>query len=325
MSELPSRSKSEEDAIFFDLTDKLVCQIVDPYLIDLHAEALDREEAVLRTAEGDFREIKNAHVRELDKKWRYMGMPITLTGMGWPVRGNRYEAQPRKYIEKTGISRGFLFFTNESEEATDHFPHISHLIEVDSDIDGGTKTHIVAPLNGIVQLDLPFPSPELREERFAYYFPDSATTIDELNFTARRDDQVLRDFAEYYIVADLSNDEQLERLRDGAQYLRSRAEINPLATYHISISGDIIVINDDGSGLPVRLAYPYSQTMKISDVALRPADVTVSELKGKHKCVPFVQATSLEPDGAERELLFPCSSILWISSSRYDKQLPPQF
>ena len=96
----------------------------------------------------------------------------------------------RKYIEKTGISRGFLFFTNESEEATDHFPHISHLIEVDSDIDDGTKTHIVAPLDGIVQLDLPFPSPELREERFAYYFPDSATTIDELNFTARRDDQV---------------------------------------------------------------------------------------------------------------------------------------
>lgn len=87
MSELPSRSKSEEDAIFFDLTDKLVCQIVDPYLIDLHAEALDREEAVLRTAEGDFREIKNAHVRELDKKMALYGYAYHVDGDGLASSG----------------------------------------------------------------------------------------------------------------------------------------------------------------------------------------------------------------------------------------------
>lgn len=325
MSERYPRNQAEDDQLFAELTGELQMQLTDPYLAEMHRLAMAHEEIVSTVVDGDINEIKKNHVQQLDRQWRYMGQPVKLTGKAWQANAGVFEPEPRMYVGEEGISRGFLFFMDTTEESTDHFPHISHLIEVDSGAGDGTRVHVVAPVADIVHLELPFPSPELRERRFAYHFPDDATLIDELNFTARRDDQVIRGFSEYYFDVNLDDPEQLEHARDAAQYLKSRAEIEPFANYHVSILGDVITVKDDNSGLPTRLAYPYSRTMKITDIKLRPADISQQTLEGIHRCVPFVEAIAFEPDGTERELIIPCSSIQWMSSTRYDEQKPPVF
>lgn len=329
MSEIPNSDHPDFDDIFREMTDELEPQLGDPYLKEIHSEALSRQEIVatsmLTDTEIDPLSVRQAHVQQLDAKWRYMNMPVTVSGRGWAAVPGLTEMQASTYVDQAAISRGFLFFTDSTEQSDDHFPKISHLVEIDAGKGDGTRMPIVLPLEELAGIELPFPSPELRERRFAYYYPEDANTIDELAFTSRRDDQVIKDFGEFVFEANLSDEEQLEHVRDAAQYLRSRAEIDPHVNYHISVAGECISVKDNGDGIPVVLRYPYTRTMRVKSIELRSSDIRSQELNGMHRCVPFIEATAYEPNGSERELIIPCTSILWMSSARYDTATPPQF
>lgn len=313
---------NEFDALVSDLYE----QIHDPYLIDMHRQALQVEQTVAASHDEDTGPMRQKLVQHLDGNWRYMGKKLEVSGTAWIKDPESPEMEPRLLIDESAVSRGFIFFTDTTETSQDLVARIGHLIEIDSGRKDGSVMPAVLCLKEDPHIRLPYPSPELRDRRFAYYHPEDAQLIDDLAFTARRDDQVIKDFAEYYFDANLDDPDDHESLRDGAQYLRARAELEDDINYSISICGDVIVVDEEGAGHPGYLRKPYTRMMKIEDIALRPADTSISELKGRERCVPYVVAKAFEEDSTDdKQLLIPYTSIVWISSDRHARPAPPAF
>lgn len=302
----------------FDLiVDTLRDHMEDPYLIDIHRDARYAQQLLADNPESDNPFVRQQIVTSLDRSWRYMNQPIEVTGQTWVKLPDEPEMTSHMCIGEKAISRGFIFFSDNTESSTDRNPKIGHCIEIPT-VDGQSSMPAVITLDDLVQLQLPTPSFEARERRFAYYHPDYANWIDELAFTSVRDDQMMIDFRQFYFDGNLSNEQDLEDVRDATTYLRRRAEIDPLANYKVSLLGDVILIDDGGNGIPIHLNKSYVRTMHVEDIYLRPASITTMEAKGPQRCIPYIQTVAFEPDGRNRALLIPCTSLLWMHSLRYE-------
>lgn len=308
----------EGDPDEFDLiVGELLDHMEDPYLIDIHREAQRSQQLLADDPESDNPLVRQQLVTLLDEKWRYMGQPIEVTGKAWVKLPEESEMTPHMCIGEKAISRGFIFFTDSTPSSTDTHPKIGHCIEIPTS-DGESKMPAVITLDDLAKLDLPIPSPEARERRFAYYYPNQAEWIDELAFTSTRDDQIMISLKEFYFDGNLDEERDLEDLRDATEYMRRRTEIEPLANYKVSVMGDVILVDSDESGIPTSLNKPYTRTMAVKNIYLRPADVSTEKATGLQRCVPYIEAVAFERDGRNRELLIPCTSLLWMHSLRYD-------
>ena len=311
----------------FDLlVGELIDHMEDPYLVNIHHEARGCEELLAKPG-NDNPYVRQQMVNMLDEKWRYMDQPVEITGNAWLSRPGASAMERHMCIGEKAKSRGFVFFTDSTSGTSDGLPKVGHYVEL-TDADGKTTVSAVVTLDDLDQMELPTPSPEARERRFAYYNEEQANWIDEMAFTSERDDQIIPSFREFYYDVNLyekddherarEEPEDIEHLRDAMEYMRRRAEIEPKANYKISIFGDVIVVDGEGSGIPTHLNKPYTKTMKINDIVLRPADITISKLDGLQRCVPFIDVTAFRDNGTDVDILVPCTSILWMHSLRYD-------
>ncbi len=301
-------------------------QMVDPYLVAQHREALDAERMVAESPEADTNSLRDKLVSFLDSKWRYMGKQIKITGpmyVSKPLEGGWAEEM---VVDHEAMSRGFIFHRDTLPGAEDTAYRIAHLVEYRDD--EGERTAGIALISHDVYIELPFPSPELRDQRFGYHHADDAALIDELAFTARREDQIIKDFAEYSYDANLDDPDEREVLADASHYLKARAELEEDLNYNISLLGPFILVDEDGMGRPGTLSMQHVSKMKIVDVVLRPADneIDIHQFSGLQRCVPYVLAKMFDKRlDHDRLLYFPCSSIVWMSSDRYDVPKPPIF
>lgn len=327
MTVLHESTPYEGDPDDFDLlVGELLEHMEDPYLTDVHRTARQLEKIIAEPG-GDNPYNRRMMVNVLDEKWRYMRQMVEVTGKAWVARPDEPGLVPHMCIGETVKSYGFIFFSDDPDKDGDQLPKIGHCIEI-TDTENDAKYPAVVTLDDLDQLELPAPSPEARERRFAYYNEEQANWIDEMAFTSERDDQVIPSFREFYYDVNLyakddnerirEDSDDIEHLHDAMEYMRRRAEIEPKANYKISVFGDVLVVDGEGNGIPTHLNKPYTKTMKINDIVLRPADITIAKLEGLQRCVPFIDATAFRDNGTDVDLLIPCTSILWMHSLRYD-------
>ena len=313
----PYTDKPDEvDALFKKLTGELLNYTEDPTLISIHEEARFCE-AKLRAPGMDDEDTRKQLVSQLDKKWKYMGYPISFTGKAWTVEGSEGKIVQSEFNGEDAISNGFLFFDVLSDDLHTTIPTVGHCFLLER---AESKERIPAfvALGDLIQLDLPFPSPEARERRFAYYHKDLATWVDQLAFTSSRPDQILSSLREFELTVDLTKAEDLEELRDAEEYIRRRAEIEPQANYRVSVLGGVIFVDGSGTGIPRLVKNKYTKPMYIKDIILRPADLSLESIDGPQRYAPFIDVVAFHDDGGNVELLVPCSSIALIHSMRYN-------
>lgn len=219
-----------------DEFDLLVCdleeQIEDPYLIAIHRKALFGQHLANQHDGEEGASMRKGFIRDLDSEWRYMNELIHVTGEAVVIDADEGTMVDRNLIDEHAVSRGFTFYRS----AANMMSYVARLVEIDAGKGDGTMTQAALMLDNKPQLSLPYPSPELRDKRFRYFHALDAAFIDELAVTARRQDQIIKDYAEYVLEADPANRDDYETILDAAQYLKNRADLDPRANYGICIS-----------------------------------------------------------------------------------------
>lgn len=319
----PHKSNPDEPDEFDLIAGELTGDMEDPYLVERHKEARECE-SLLRSADKEDANIIYNLVTRLDAKWAYNGQELDITGQVWekdPVGG---QPMRRTAIGEKMISRGFTFLSTPADNTEDEIINVGHYLEHSITDDNGDihVVHSVLLLDDIYKLNLPTPSPAAREQRFAYRHAEEAVWIDELAFTARRDDQVLSDFRAFYMDIDQSTEEGAEALRNAEEYLRRRAGIEPLANYQVSVLGPAVLLEKkDGktvSGTVLNFKAIGTIPMHIQDIKLKLADIHELIGTGRRRYTPYIETVAFQQDGENRNLLIPCTSIHLIHSVRYN-------
>lgn len=311
--EFPHENTTPGD-LFDEIVSGLEEQLTDPYLDNIHRIARQFQ-ALLRSGGVDDT-MRKQMIRHLDSLWEYGERQVAVSGTAWVQLPGEPQLVAHYYDEQPAISRGFITLANDTSSGREQVS-VGHCVEL---LTLQARLPAVVPIDTLHHLELPYPSDELRERRFAYHFPEHAQQVEELAQTARRDDQMLRDLQEFSMTLDLDDPHNLEHARDGTQYLRKFTTIEPLANYKVAIKGDapMIVVTETGDGLPIEVVSDgFSPVVHVSDIALRPRDTTVAELAGVQELTPYVIATALLPGGMNQGLQIPCSSIESIYSLRY--------
>lgn len=289
----------------------------DPYLTEIHQEARRCNELLLdSSATGLDEQIK--YTDYLDKKWRYMGQSIVITGNALLRLPGNTNMTPYMCIEQKAISNGFDFYLNEDEKTSEPTAGVGHSFYIETA--EGRRLKAFIPLDTLVRLDLPQPSPEARARRFAYRYADDARRIDELTKAAIREDQILVGFKGFHMDVDVSDNNESETIADGSEYIRQRAAIEPRASYRVRINGEVIVVEENGDGTAKLVDEPIALTLGINDVILRIADVAATVAEGRQRFVPYIDATAFLDSGKNADLLIPCTSIASIYSTRYGSE-----
>jgi hypothetical protein len=310
-----SSAVPDEAALFASLNE----QMSDPLVERVYTQAREFERMANTTEMTD--EERVAMIRTLDAQWPYMNMPLRLSGILQTVDMLSGELHARHVVDCPVISNGFAFAPDTAivdGEVVRGGHRVGHSVYLRDDA-GTVLFPGFVSLDRLDHLELPFPSPELRLQRFAYDFPAYTADIDTIAFRARRDDQIIKDFEVFYFDGDVDDPLDLEAARDAMAYLTHRAELEPSLPYYLSFLGPFIAVGSNGESYPNSLQYPHQGVISIHQILLRPRDVAIQQTNGRQRLVPFIEVTlhSVTRDGADKHLLIPCSGIQWIESARY--------
>lgn len=302
----------------FDLlVGELRDQIEDPYITELHTAARNMQSVWAKTMninpdDADYVAVRDDMQNTLDSKWRYMKRRIEITGLSQEIIDwNEGRFEPHMCIGEKVLSNGFLITPGDPR----FYHHFWFLDEHNKPSAQG-----MIAIDDIQQMTLPEPSREARIKRFSYYYEDSAKFLDEIYFEAKREDQVIADLAHFSFYHAARDEDAKDALRDAIEYIRTIAEVDPIANYRMTMIGDFIAVNDNGDGVPSKLKAPHTATIKINSMVMRPADLTAkrSEMGNPQNWIPYVEATVLKTNGKNSDIVVPCTSIQSIYSTRYD-------
>ncbi|HRC28373.1 MAG TPA: hypothetical protein PKV96_03215 [Candidatus Saccharimonas sp.] len=301
-----------------ELLAALTEQMADPYLSRLYEKA--RGFASRITCEELGREAWHALINELDADWPYLQMPIRVTGRVKAKYDGMSTVEARQQVDLECSSNGFTFLQEEIAFDDETFAgSVRAGLSIIVGRPGEDRYSAFIDLDDIDDLEVPFPSDELRLQRFAYHFPKQSEHIDELAFTSRREDQIVKSYAEFYFDVNSGDIDAAEAVRDAIVCLSVKAELEPVLPYHIAFLGNVMVVMDNVNGIPTTLRRPHNGLVSIHQIILRPADVYSTQTTGLQRLVPFLDATlhgRMRGD-VDKKLLIPCSSITWIESTRY--------
>ena len=223
MAETYNTPFDENRAAFNLLIGEIAEQIEDPYITAIHERVRYYEQSVVGTCANDHMVSWQTIIADLDAHWQYHGLSIEISGDAW-VQLPDAEFEKRHLTLETVTSKGFKLISYATDASMTHDPKIAYIFElIDPAYDKpliGTMT-----LGDLQQIELPVPSPEKRERRFEYHFPEQATWIDELAFTSSRQDKIIQSFAEFYIDVNLDDPYEIEHIQDATVYMKRRAEM----------------------------------------------------------------------------------------------------
>lgn len=299
----------------FDLiAGELLEQMVDPYLDDTHRAARRCEEVIRELdPDGESPYLRKQYTEYLDSLWRFNGDEITISGKGWFKNSATGAMFSKMLIGASVTSRGFIFSVNEAVTGKDGLAKVAHCVETTLD---DQQVFGAICLDDVVSLQLPYPSPEMRARRFAYYHAHKAAELSEYDQTATRADQIVRDLGEFTIDYDPQKSSYREDIRDAEQALRDITRLETLANYEVSLLGDVL-LRVKGELVPYTFEDKGTRIMSLRDVALLPADVYAQKPTGLARHAPFVEAVSFNANETDAELLIACRSIAKIRSLRY--------
>lgn len=302
------------------LFERLEQSMIDPHveskmeLARLYEDRLNETDYAIPTL--------SAYVEDLDKDWQYMGSRLRITGTMWygaPGEG-LWQAQKVENLEV--ISQGFSFNPDKiilDEEYLIGMRHAAFQF-LFPDPDTAAKGYVgIMQFDDIEHIEYPFPSHELRKQRFPINHPELAKNISEAINGAEDDNEKVRRLQDLAIDADYANPDDAERIEDAQAYLNSVMDLDmDLPFYYLQLLGRYGIIADEDRGMMVEEAEKqFRRIAVIKRVSLQPDDLYESA-EAERRFVPCLDVVlhGRERGDASVEAIIPFSSIVWAESVR---------
>lgn len=317
MEEPHKTQPHDDDRDNFDrIVGRLPETFIDPYLTKMHDEARLCEEIIIQQESGN-PELTTDSREMLNAMWRYMDQEVEVSGQIWVLNKGEKRLAPRTSIGEAAISKGFIFHKTRDEDTGEIITKVAHSLSVQSS-EGPFLIFALIHLDDIIEFKLPTPSPEAREQHFAYYHKDKAEQIDGIAFRSVRDDQVISDLRDFHFDVDFDNPFGVDSALNAAEYMRRRAEIEKFANYRIKALGEVILLDrGDMGGTPAELEEVADYSMHINDIVLQTDDTRCPAATGCQRLVPYIDVFAFQPDGNDIHMLIPSTSIVSMYCERY--------
>ena len=261
------------------------------------------------------------YVDDLDKGWQYMGARLKVTGTMWygaPGEG-LWQAQKVENLEV--ISQGFSFNPDKiilDEEYLIGMRHAAFQF-LFPDQDTAAKGYVgVMQFDDIEHIEYPFPSHELREQRFPINHSELASHIDEALRGAEDDNEKIRRLQDFTIEVDYANGDDIERMEDSQAYLNSVMELDmELPFYYLQLLGRYGKLDEDRGIMVEEAERQFRRIADIKRVSLQPDDLYESA-EAKRRFVPCLDVVlhGRQRGDASVEAIVPFSSIVWAEPVR---------
>lgn len=315
----------QESALF----DRLRTSMQDPYIDRMMHKASEYEVMVNETNATS--EERAEIVAALDSDWIYRNQQLVVTGDIWMVTPENHRPQKVHVVDMQVVSNGFMFDPDRLEfegEIMDGLQRASHALIIHTNHPEGLPNYAAMHLTDVQHIDYPFPSPELRYQRFRYHFEAQADEIDDAYLQAKTDTEMLHLLRDFHFDANMADPDDVQALMDGQEYLNQILDVDKQMPYVMTMMGTLAVFTSEeipktnqtvtvGAQMAV-VTKPIKRLVTISRVLLQPSDLADISAGGSHRFAPYIEGYA---DGSKRSeprqrLLIPFSSILWAENVR---------
>ena len=315
----------QENAFF----DRLRMSMEDPYIDRMMQRALEYEAAINETEAG--KDERAEIVSALDREWIYSGQELVVTGDIWMVTPERPMPHRVSVVDMKVMSNGFMFDPDRLEfdgEMMDGLQRASHALIIPTDRTDGMASYAAMHLADIRHIEYPYPSPELRQQRFRYHFEPQADEIDDAYLRAKNDTEMLHMLHDFQFDANMADPENVQALMDGQEYLNRILDLDTRMPYVVTMLGMIAVFSSEEtpktnqtvtvSAQMATVTKPVKRLLTVNRVLLQPNDLTVETATGSHRFIPYIDghAEGKAKSEPRQRLLVPFSSIMWAESVR---------
>lgn len=316
MTERPVEISQAEHELFLSLQE----QFTDPLRERLETEG--RAYAELFNTLPEAVQRKTVLMQELDAQWPYMNKPVTVSGY-MLVRDDANDGGFEWHAVRNlpMISTGFDFMRDkfESDDGEVHdLWRAGYLYQIPSWRGGDRPALGWLDFDYVDDMELPFPSPEVRARQFAYHSPEAAAELDEIVGTIQRVDTMIEYLGLFSYKGSLDTEEGAEKLADLEAKLNAMVPIDQEVPYYfVDIVGDIITVNNE-TAYPGKLLKKHVGTMKFHRICVRLDDIRTTEMNGERVFVPFIEGELFahDPSKPTHHLIIPCSSFYRVESVR---------
>lgn len=313
MHEQPS-----EHAMF----ERLSATFDDPYIDRMKAKALEVEELLNST---DFTiDERAALVKSLDDEWIYRHHTVFVTGEMWCVSPERRVPERRRVTGLEVQSDGFMFDPTRLELGDEFFEgrqNAAFAFKIDTGREDGKYSYAAMHFDDVTHIEYPFPSHELRVQRFLYHFPNHAHDVDCAVFSASDVSELVRDVARsVQFTANISDPLETENILDFQAYLTEMLVFDTELPYRVQIMGEVAVLNDDDdkTAKVPSVIRPIKRFASMHQVRLLPDDLSGDSVGGSKRYVAYAEMTlhDVRQGVNPKHVLIPFSSLLYMENVR---------
>ncbi len=307
----------------FGLFERLSTSMDDPYVDRIMEQA--REAAELLNETDCSKEERAALEASLDRAWIYKNKTLVVSGVLWWVSPGKKIPKRSTVTDIHVLSDGFIFDPERFEVGDEYIEgkrYPSFALKIDTGRDDGLYSYAAMHFDDIEHIDYPFPSPELRSQRFRYHYPRHAEDIDYAVFNSRDTSEMISDLSVAVEFEGDGDDEvDLDAITDLQSYLDDTMDLDKQLPYRFSIVGNVAVMSDEKSAVISVLVQPLRRLGVVLQVRMLPDNLSDDLSAGKQRYVPYLEMMLYDDqrDVEPRRLMVPFSSIISASSVREEE------
>jgi hypothetical protein len=304
----------------FGLFERLSSSMEDPY-VDRKMEQA-RDVAELLNGLDYSKEDRDIFVRELDDGWIYRNKIVTVSGVMWWKSPD--QAMPKRTVvnDIQVISDGFMFDPDRFEAESEYIEgkqQPSFAFKVDTGRSDGEQSYAAMHFDDIFHIEYPFPSPELRNQRFRYHYPRHCEDIDYAIFNSRDTSEMIADLAvAVEFEGDTVDQIDMDAVTDLQNYLDDTMDLEKELPYRFTIVGQVAVMTDARQAIVSTVLKPLCRLGIVKQVRMLPDELSSDVDTGAHRYVPYLEMRLFDDErGTEpKRLMVPFSSLLSAVSIR---------
>lgn len=304
----------------FELFEKLSSALEDPYIdrMKVKAQAIAQK---LNNGELD-KDDARAAIADLNMDWIYQHRMVTASGVLWGESEEQDALQCITVAGKEMISVGFALdperivlndeFINGHEKAVYAF-----LIKNSQ----GDDVYSVAAMHfdDVEHIEYPFPSPELRDQRFLYHSPKYAQAIDRAVFNARSTTDKIRELSEILTFdRDPGDADDQEEILDLQSYLENTMDLDRELPFRLAYLGRVAIMTSNTEATIINAEIPVQGLAAIKRVVMLRQDLYSTKQQGLERYSPYLDVHLYGQNRYDTtiRMMVPFSSILYAESIR---------
>lgn len=288
-----------------DYLARLEQTVVDPYIAAVYGRLIMDAELYKRIPSP---RIERATIGKENKLWPYHDHIVTVSGTIYDLDNDGNPKAPILLDGTEAISYGFRLAKMPSG-----YIEVGHALGVCTGPDRATP--MFAPLDSTNVVELPFPSDELRANRFAIEHDALARQARSAAEQAVDPDQIPAKWAHLVTFADIATPEGSEHCRDMASYLMRLVEFNTNGVpYNIEFGEGAC----SSSALGRQPVQPNTGLFVPDKIIVAPIVLGQRPLGGREACIPYIEGGFIASDAPRNTdagtIAIPCRSIRELHS-----------